>query len=43
MYLIPGDVRHSARALEQTAVTLDIFTPVREDYLPDSDSDSPVS
>ncbi len=31
-YLIPGGVRHSARAIGEPAVALDIFGPVREDY-----------
>ncbi len=34
IYQIPGGVVHSARGLEARAVTLDIFSPVREDYLP---------
>ena len=33
-YLIPGGARHSARALGSRAVTLDIFSPPREEYLP---------
>lgn len=34
MYLIPGNTPHSARGIGEKAVTLDIFSPVREDYLP---------
>lgn len=33
-YAIPGDVPHSADALE-TSVVVDVFTPQREDYAPD--------
>jgi quercetin dioxygenase-like cupin family protein len=32
-YLMPGDVGHSTRALEDSVV-IDVFSPVREDYLP---------
>jgi len=31
-YLIPSNVEHSARALENQARALDIFSPPREDY-----------
>ena len=31
-YLIPSNVTHSARALDQSAVALDIFSPPREAY-----------
>ncbi len=31
-YVIPGGVEHSARALEGWALTLDIFSPPREEY-----------
>ncbi len=34
-WCIPGDVRHSAVALTDV-VALEVFTPVREDYLPES-------
>jgi quercetin dioxygenase-like cupin family protein len=34
MYFILGGVVHSARGLDQTAVTLDIFSPVRDEYKP---------
>jgi len=34
MYLIPGGTPHSARGVGVPAVTLDIFSPLREDYLP---------
>lgn len=30
---IPGGVVHSVRALDQAAVALDVFYPIREDYL----------
>lgn len=30
-FLVPGDVEHQAKALEESEV-LDIFTPYREDY-----------
>ncbi len=33
-WCIPGDVRHSAVALTDV-VALEVFTPVREDYLPE--------
>ena len=33
-YLIPSNVKHSARAFEEPAVALDIFSPPREDYKP---------
>ena len=36
MYIIPGNAVHSARGLGARAVTLDIFSPVRDDYLPGS-------
>lgn len=32
VYLIPSNVRHSARSLGDAAVALDIFSPPREDY-----------
>jgi quercetin dioxygenase-like cupin family protein len=32
-WCIPGDVEHSAEALEDSVV-IEIFSPVREDYLP---------
>ena len=31
-YLIPSNVKHSARAFDETAIALDIFSPPREDY-----------
>ena len=34
MYLIPVGVSHTARGIGEVAVALDIFSPVREDYLP---------
>ena len=34
VYLIPGGVLHSARAVDGPARALDIFHPVREDYRP---------
>jgi quercetin dioxygenase-like cupin family protein len=33
MYRIPGNVRHKVIALEQPVKALDIFYPIREDYL----------
>lgn len=33
IWRIPGDVPHSVRALEGPAVALDVFHPIREDYL----------
>ena len=33
IYLIPSNVVHSARGLDERAVALDIFSPPREDYL----------
>jgi quercetin dioxygenase-like cupin family protein len=33
MYRIPGNVRHRVVALEEAVKALDIFCPVREDYL----------
>jgi quercetin dioxygenase-like cupin family protein len=33
MWRIPGGVRHKVRVLEGPAKALDIFTPIREDYL----------
>ena len=32
IWRIPGDVPHSARAIDGPAVALDVFHPVREDY-----------
>jgi len=32
-YVIPGGVPHSVQVLDQPARALDIFTPIREDYL----------
>jgi len=32
-YFIPGDVPHHSRALEDSVV-IDVFSPVREEYLP---------
>ncbi|HEV8632915.1 MAG TPA: cupin domain-containing protein [Chloroflexota bacterium] len=34
-YVIPSDVPHHSRALEDSVV-IDVFSPVREDYLPRS-------
>ena len=34
LYLIPGDTPHAARGVGVPAVALDVFSPVREDYLP---------
>jgi quercetin dioxygenase-like cupin family protein len=33
MYRIPGGVRHKVVTLDKPAQALDIFTPVREEYL----------
>jgi quercetin dioxygenase-like cupin family protein len=33
VYRIPGHTRHRVRALDQPVRALDIFNPVREDYL----------
>ncbi len=33
MWRIPGWVLHSVRALDHPAVALDVFHPIREDYL----------
>ena len=33
MYRIPGGVRHKVVTLDEPAQALDIFTPVREEYL----------
>jgi quercetin dioxygenase-like cupin family protein len=33
-FVLRGGIEHSARALGEPAVVLDVFTPYREDYLP---------
>jgi quercetin dioxygenase-like cupin family protein len=33
MWRIPGGVLHRVRALDQPAVAIDVFHPIREDYL----------
>jgi quercetin dioxygenase-like cupin family protein len=33
MWRIPGGVLHSVRALDEPALALDVFHPIREDYL----------
>ena len=33
IFRIPGNVRHKVIALEQTVKALDVFHPIREDYL----------
>jgi quercetin dioxygenase-like cupin family protein len=33
MWRIPGGVAHRVRALDSPAVALDVFHPIREDYL----------
>ena len=33
MYLIPSNVKHRVVALDQPVKALDIFTPIREDYV----------
>ena len=35
MYLIPGGTPHAVRGLDVTAVAVDYFSPIREDYLPE--------
>ena len=32
MYIIPGNVEHWARTKDKSALILDIFSPVREEY-----------
>ena len=32
-YLIPSDIKHSAKAFDNPAIALDIFSPPREDYI----------
>lgn len=32
VYLVPSNVKHSARGLDQAAIALDIFNPPREEY-----------
>ena len=32
VYLVPSNAKHSAQALSDSAVALDIFSPPREDY-----------
>ncbi|MBC8232603.1 cupin domain-containing protein [bacterium] len=32
VYLVPSNAKHSAQALNDSAVALDIFSPPREDY-----------
>jgi quercetin dioxygenase-like cupin family protein len=34
-FVVRGGVEHSARALGEPAVVLDVFTPYRQDYLPE--------
>ena len=36
----PSNIEHGATMLDEEAVLLDIFTPVREDFLPGSDAPS---
>jgi quercetin dioxygenase-like cupin family protein len=50
MFLIPPNVPHKAVAVDGPAVVLDVFTPIREDYvelfnkyIPTDDADSDVS
>ncbi len=33
VYLIPGDIPHRAVAVNGPAVVLDVFSPIREDYV----------
>lgn len=32
-YLIPSNIKHSAKAFDYPAIALDIFSPPREDYI----------
>ncbi|MCG9126827.1 cupin domain-containing protein [Candidatus Poribacteria bacterium] len=32
-YLIPSNIKHSAKAFHSPAIALDIFSPPREDYI----------
>lgn len=32
IYLVPGNVKHSARAFAEPVTTLDLFSPPREEY-----------
>lgn len=32
-YLIPSDIKHGAKAFDNPAIALDIFSPPREDYI----------
>ncbi len=32
-YFIPGDISHSSKTFEKPCLSLDIFSPPREDYL----------
>lgn len=34
VYLIPGDIKHEVTALEPTTL-IEVFSPVREDFVPD--------
>ena len=34
-WLIPGGTPHAARGVGQAALALDVFSPPREDYLPE--------
>ncbi len=38
MYLIPGNVRHRAVAVDGPVVALDVFSPIREDYANSADA-----
>lgn len=33
MYLIPSDVQHRAVAIGGEAIVMDVFSPIREDYI----------
>lgn len=43
MFLIPPNVPHKAVALDEPVVALDIFTPVREDYVKGENSYIPTA
>lgn len=37
-WIIPGNVPHTVRAIGGPALALDVFSPIREDYLPEDKS-----
>jgi hypothetical protein len=36
MYIIPGHAKHRAVAIDGPVVAMDVFSPIREDYLDSS-------